>query len=89
MAKILSPNKQYTGISAGVTFVNGVGETANPLLIAWFKEKGYTVEENPVIVEKPKSNPEPEPELKPEPKPGTAVTVKDPKPKPKTTRKKV
>lgn len=79
MAKILSPNKQYCGISAGVTFVNGVGETSNPLLLTWFKEKGYTVEENPVIVEKPK----------PDPKPGTAVTVKDSKPKPKTTRKKV
>lgn len=77
MAKILSPNKQYCGISAGVTFVNGVGETANPLLINWFKEKGYTVEENPVIVEKPK------------PEPKTAVPGNNSKPKPKTTRKKV
>jgi hypothetical protein len=53
MAKISAPNKQYSGISAGVTFINGVGETANPLLIAWFKEKGYKVEEKPVKEEMP------------------------------------
>lgn len=45
MAKILCPNKQYSGISASVTFVNGVGETKNKNLIAWFKTKGYKVEE--------------------------------------------
>lgn len=45
MAKILCPNKQYSGISASVTFVNGVGETENENLIAWFKAKGYKVEE--------------------------------------------
>ncbi len=44
MAKILAPNKQYTGVSAGVVFVNGAGETDNPALIIWFKEKGYIVE---------------------------------------------
>jgi len=44
MAKILAPNKEYGGISAGVQFVMGVGETSNPLLIEWFKSKGYTVE---------------------------------------------
>lgn len=46
MAKILSPNKEYNGISASVTFVNGVGETNNPQLIDWFKSHGYTVEED-------------------------------------------
>lgn len=45
MAKILCPNKQYSGVSASVTFVNGVGETENKNLIAWFKAKGYKVEE--------------------------------------------
>ncbi len=45
MAKILCPNKQYSGVSASVTFVNGVGETENEKLIAWFKVKGYKVEE--------------------------------------------
>lgn len=45
MAKIFCPNKQYTGVSASVPFFNGVGETDNKRLIAWFKDKGYTVEE--------------------------------------------
>lgn len=46
MAKVTCPNKQYSGVSAGVTFVNGLGETEDINLIAWFKEKGYTVEES-------------------------------------------
>ncbi len=45
MAKIISPNTQYSGISASVTFINGVGDTSSPHLIEWFKEHGYTVEE--------------------------------------------
>lgn len=45
MAKVYAPNKQYTGLSAGVHFVNGIGETDDPHLIEWFKDKGYTVEE--------------------------------------------
>lgn len=44
MAKVYSPNKEYTGISATVFFVRGVGETDNEALLAWFEEKGYTVE---------------------------------------------
>jgi hypothetical protein len=44
MVKILCPNKQYSGVSASVTFVNGVGETDNPQLIDWFKSHGYNVE---------------------------------------------
>lgn len=47
MAKIKSPNKDYTGVSASVPFCNGVGETENPNLIQWFKEHGYQVEEAP------------------------------------------
>ena len=43
MAKIYAPNKQYNGISAGVTFVQGVGESSNPHLLDWFKSKGYEV----------------------------------------------
>jgi hypothetical protein len=46
MAKIIAPNKNYTGLSAGVMFVNGIGECTDPHLISWFKEKGYRVEEN-------------------------------------------
>ena len=43
MAKIYSKNKRYYGISAGVNYVNGVGETDVPHLISWFKENGYTI----------------------------------------------
>lgn len=45
MAKIYAPNKRYCGVSAGVEFVNGVGETDDPRLIKWFKSKGYKVED--------------------------------------------
>lgn len=43
--KIFSPVKTYTGMSASVSFCNGVGETDDPHLIKWFKEHGYEVEE--------------------------------------------
>lgn len=49
MAKIICPNKQFSGLSASVSFVNGEGETDNPNLISWFKEHGYEIK-----VEKPK-----------------------------------
>lgn len=45
MTKVFAPNKQYTGLSAGVTFVNGVGETDKAHVLDWFREHGYTVEE--------------------------------------------
>ena len=45
MAKILAPNKSYTGISAGVAFSNGVGETEGKSLIEWFYSHGYEIEE--------------------------------------------
>lgn len=44
MAKILAPNKSYTGISAGVAFSNGVGETEDKSLIEWFYSHGYEIE---------------------------------------------
>jgi len=50
MAKVYAPLKDYNGISASVTFVNGVGEIDNENLLEWFEEKGYTVERD----EKPK-----------------------------------
>jgi hypothetical protein len=46
MAKIYCNNKQYNGISAGVNFVNGVGECNLPHLLAWFQENGYTIVED-------------------------------------------
>lgn len=55
MAKIYAPNKQYSGISASVGFINGVGESENPTLLNWFKEHGYHVEEPiKVLVEEKK-----------------------------------
>jgi hypothetical protein len=45
MAIIKAPNQEYTGLSAGVTFINGVGNTDNMHLIEWFKENGYEVVE--------------------------------------------
>lgn len=46
MAVIKSPNQEYTGTSAGVYFVNGVGNTDNENLIEWFRDRGYEVEED-------------------------------------------
>ncbi len=42
--KIYSKNKKYTGISAGVSFNKGVGETesVNKRAIAWFKQHKET-----------------------------------------------
>lgn len=41
--KITTPTR-YTGIIAGVSFVNGEAETNDNWLVSWFKEKGYCVE---------------------------------------------
>lgn len=41
--KIYAPVKNSNGTWASVRFVNGVGETDNPTLIAWFIEHGYEV----------------------------------------------
>lgn len=46
MAQIIAPNKDYTGVSASVPFVKGVGETSDAYLIEWFKTHGYTVIED-------------------------------------------
>lgn len=45
MAKIIAPNKEYAGISAGVSFTKGEASTDDPHLIDWFKNHGYTVVE--------------------------------------------
>ena len=41
MAKILAPNKKYCGVSASVSFVDGVGYTEDEDLIKWFDDHGY------------------------------------------------
>ena len=40
MAKIYAPVKDYNGISAGVSFRDGVGEISSPHLLKWFREIG-------------------------------------------------
>lgn len=45
MWKVTAPNGAYNGVSAGVAFVDGVGETDNPLALTYFRRHGYTVEE--------------------------------------------
>lgn len=53
--KITTPVEGYTGISAGVSFAHGVGETENRWVANWFLEKGYKVE---VIEDEDKPNEE-------------------------------
>ena len=43
MAKIYCNNKGFNGISASVSFVDGVGDSNIPHLISWFQENGYTI----------------------------------------------
>lgn len=50
--KVYAPNKNYTGVSAGVAFCNGMGETNNSHLLEWFKKHGYKVEETVIPEEK-------------------------------------
>ncbi len=63
MAKIFAPNKQYNGISAGIPFLMGVGETTDSYLIDWFKSKGYGVEEPEEIYDEVPEPEEPENEF--------------------------
>ncbi|HHV39118.1 MAG TPA: hypothetical protein GXX70_06490 [Tepidimicrobium sp.] len=51
LAKIYAPNKGYAGVTAGVSFSNGVGETEDKWLIQWFKNKGYKVVEEKKLEE--------------------------------------
>ena len=65
MARIYTPNPIYNGTSASVAFQQGVGETDDPNLIAWFQSRGYRVElpqeappvEPPQAPEKPAPRP--------------------------------
>ena len=41
--KIYTPVKGFNGWRNNVRFVNGVGETNDPVAIAWFRDKGYKV----------------------------------------------
>lgn len=43
--KIYAPVKDFNGLRNNVRFVNGVGETDNPLLISWFQSHDYHIED--------------------------------------------
>lgn len=49
MAKIIAPNQNYSGISAGVVFYDGEGQCEDARLLDWFEVRGYKVihEEKP------------------------------------------
>lgn len=87
MAKIIAPNKKYTGISASVNFVNGVGETNDPRLIAWFKSKGYEVVEEEVKKDK-KKNKKTQKQEQEQIVEEVVVESEEETPKPKMTKKK-
>lgn len=54
MAKIYAPNERYAGVTAGVSFINGVGVTEDKWLIQWFEAKGYNVVKEKPLKEKVK-----------------------------------
>lgn len=98
MAIIKALNEEYTGLSAGIEFNKGIGETSDPYLISWFKSKGYEVVEpdakvkpeiiEPEVVEPEMGSPFDESVYNPDPEP----EVVDPEPvdpdqKPKRKRK--
>ena len=41
--KIYAPVKDFNGWRNNIRFVNGVGETDNPILISWFQSRGYEI----------------------------------------------
>lgn len=43
MAKIIAPNQNYSGISAGVVFYDGEGQCEDARLLDWFEVRGYQV----------------------------------------------
>ena len=43
--KIYAPVKDFNGLRNNVRFVNGVGETDNMLVVSWFQQHGYHIED--------------------------------------------
>lgn len=43
MAVVKAPNPKYTGIVAGVRFVDGQGETDDSLALNYFRRHGYEI----------------------------------------------
>lgn len=44
MAKITAPNEGFTGKRGSVAFIDGVAETDDPSMLAYFRRHGYKVE---------------------------------------------
>ncbi|KJJ66559.1 hypothetical protein [Clostridium sp. FS41] len=70
--KVYAPNKNYTGVSASVTFCNGAGETDDPRLLDWFRDHGYEVETPEPEAQEPEAQ---EPEAAERPEKRTAKKV--------------
>ena len=80
MAKIIAPNRSYSGISAGVVFYDGEGQCEDARLLDWFEVRGYKV----IHEEKPRdSETEQEKEQSIEPKAEEKVEQKAEEPKAK------
>ena len=86
MAQIIAPNKDYTGESASVTFVKGVGETSDAYLIEWFKEHGYTVTDDEAAEVQPVASETAETEEDPAADVETEEQAEETQEKPKRTR---
>lgn len=86
MAQIIAPNKDYTGESASVTFVKGVGETSDAYLIEWFRTHGYTVTEDEATEVQPVASEIAETEEDPAADVETEEQAEETQEKPKRTR---
>jgi hypothetical protein len=47
MATVYSPNRKFNGVSVGVTFTDGKGETDDDVALAYFARRGYGIDEPP------------------------------------------
>lgn len=86
MAQIIAPNKDYTGESASVTFVKGVGETSDAYLIEWFRTHGYTVTDDEAAEVQPVASETAETEEDPAADVETEEQAEETQEKPKRTR---
>ena len=51
--KIYAPVKDFSGFRNNVRFTNGVGETDDTRVVAWFETHGYTVEKGEDLPQEP------------------------------------
>lgn len=58
--RVHTPVKGFNGTVAGVEFVDGVGESADPAAIAYFQRAGYEIEAGEAKPAEPQPEPEPE-----------------------------